>query len=216
MNTIWLASYPRSGNTLLRTILWQCFALKSGSVYPNDLGGNSELETYVGHIEQKEGGIVPFEAGSLPLVKTHKLPAEGDTMPAIYVVRDPRAAIVSLWKFYQTWYGKDWSVQACIKGEHMFGAWDEHLNAWHPWNRPRTLFMRYEDLIDNLPRELSKLSTFLNREILRHDIPPRESIADGQWVRKKTNWKEFLTAPQLIMMNKRFGPQLRMLSYPID
>jgi hypothetical protein len=32
----WLASYPRSGNTLLRTILKQCFGLSSQSVYPDE------------------------------------------------------------------------------------------------------------------------------------------------------------------------------------
>ena len=34
---IWIASYPRSGNTFLRTILWHCFGLKSASIYPQDL-----------------------------------------------------------------------------------------------------------------------------------------------------------------------------------
>ena len=34
-----LSSYPRSGNTLLRTVLYQCFNLKSRSVYGNDLVG---------------------------------------------------------------------------------------------------------------------------------------------------------------------------------
>ena len=33
-----LSSYPRSGNTFLRTVLYQCFNLKSGSVYGDDLG----------------------------------------------------------------------------------------------------------------------------------------------------------------------------------
>ena len=31
--TVWLASYPRSGNTMLRTILWHGFAMKSGAIY---------------------------------------------------------------------------------------------------------------------------------------------------------------------------------------
>ena len=39
MSPLFLSSYPRSGNTLLRTVLYQCFNLKSRSVYGNDLGG---------------------------------------------------------------------------------------------------------------------------------------------------------------------------------
>ena len=70
MNPIWLASYPRSGNTLVRTILYQCMDLKTGSVYSNDLGGNSNLESYVGHIEQSEDRSMAFPEGSLPIIKT--------------------------------------------------------------------------------------------------------------------------------------------------
>ena len=54
LNIIWLASYPRSGNTLLRTVLWHCFGLRSASLYPEDLGGNKELKRYIGHIDQSE------------------------------------------------------------------------------------------------------------------------------------------------------------------
>jgi len=50
---IWLASYPRSGNTYLRTMLWHCFGLRSASIYPNDLGGN------------KLDGTVSFCAGAI-------------------------------------------------------------------------------------------------------------------------------------------------------
>ena len=46
-HVVWLASYPRSGNTFLRTILWHCFGLRSASVYPKDLGGNRALEAVI-------------------------------------------------------------------------------------------------------------------------------------------------------------------------
>ena len=47
MKVTWLASYPRSGNTYLRTILFNCFGIKTASIYPNDLGGNKTLENFV-------------------------------------------------------------------------------------------------------------------------------------------------------------------------
>src|SRR5882672_2574662 len=46
-NTVWLASYPRSGNTYLRAILWSCFGLQTGSVYPDDL--SLDVSQHVGH-----------------------------------------------------------------------------------------------------------------------------------------------------------------------
>ena len=60
MKMVWLASYPRSGNTFLRTILWQCFGLRSASYYRDDLGGNKELEEYVGHIERVPNNEISF------------------------------------------------------------------------------------------------------------------------------------------------------------
>jgi len=69
---IWLVSYPRSGNTLLRTILWQCFGLRSASFYPKDLEGNKTLEEYVGHIKRAPDNSVHFPDISIPLVKTHE------------------------------------------------------------------------------------------------------------------------------------------------
>jgi len=97
-SVIWLASWPRSGNTLLRTVLWHCFKLKSASVYPNDLGGNKKLGKNVGHIEYDANRQLKFPKGKPRLVKTHEPPRNNAS--AIYVVRDGRAACVSLWNFY--------------------------------------------------------------------------------------------------------------------
>ena len=87
---IYLASYPRSGNTFLRMVLLNCFGLKTGSIYPADLGRNQALERFVGHIEHDAFGDIAFPQGNLPLLKTHELPR--DDLPAIYIVRDGRAA----------------------------------------------------------------------------------------------------------------------------
>jgi len=53
-----ISSYPRSGNTLLRTILFQCFGLYSASAHPSDLGDNAALEHYVGHLRSGANGDV--------------------------------------------------------------------------------------------------------------------------------------------------------------
>jgi hypothetical protein len=145
---IWLASYPRSGNSLLRTILWQCFGLRSFSIYPNDLGGNKELEDYVGHIEHDPDGLVRFPSNAIPLMKTHDHPTHSH--PAIYVVRDGRAASVSLRQFL----GERQPLKAVIAGQHRFGTWSDHLTAWRPSIRANTLLVKYEDMTSNLPHVL--------------------------------------------------------------
>ena len=44
----WLASYPRSGNTLLRTILKRCFEQPSQSIYDDTELSDPELSRLVG------------------------------------------------------------------------------------------------------------------------------------------------------------------------
>ena len=108
MSPIFLTSYPLSANTFLRTVLFQCFNLKSGSVHGNDLDGNIKLENYVGHIEHKEDSSITFPEGQLPIIKTH-----GENIlnaPVIYVLRDGRAATVSLWEYY----GRETSISDII------------------------------------------------------------------------------------------------------
>lgn len=184
-NLVWLASYPRSGNTFLRTILWQCFGLRSASIYPNDLGGNKKLEEYVGHIEHGSDKQIRFPENNIPLVKTHEYPT--NTNPAIYVIRDGRAATVSLWEFYN----RGIPLEAIIDGQHRFGTWSNHVQAWNPWERQNTLLLHYEDMRNNLPVVLSNISKFLNRDILKKNIPERNTIAtdDGRWVRSESNWR---------------------------
>lgn len=195
---IWLASYPRSGNTFLRTILWHCFGLRSASVYPNDLNGKQALANYVGHIDQGRNQPVQFQLGGLPLLKTHEHPP--DNYPAIYVVRDPRAASVSLWHFKK----KKIPLRAIMSGQHQFGTWADHVAAWEPWVRPNTLLIKYENMTNDLPTTLEAISSFLDRNILASKIPDRNIVAgiDGQWVRTKSDWRSQITDAELIQCNE--------------
>ncbi len=195
---IWIASWPRSGNTLLRTILWNCFRLRSGSIYPRDLGDDAALKEYVGHIDQDPNGRTKFPAGNIPLVKTHELPS--DDNPAIYVVRDGRAACASLSEFYKS----NLSLEAAISGHSRFGAWSSHLAAWKPWSRPHTLLLMYEEMISDLPRVLDKLESFTGRKAIASGIPDRELLTslDERMVRKKNDWRETFSAGAMELFNQ--------------
>lgn len=190
---VWLASYPRSGNTYLRTVLWHCFGLRSASVYANDLGGNRELEQYVGHIEHSPDMEQQMLESGIPLLKTHEHAKDNGT--AIYIVRDGRAASVSLWKYLN----EEIPLRSVIDGQHIFGKWSDHVLSWHPWDRPGTLLLKYEQLRDNLPAALESIGNFLNRENVTTEIPDRNMIAaiDGRWVRKNTDWKTEITGEDL-------------------
>jgi Sulfotransferase domain len=208
-NLVWLASYPRSGNTFLRTILWQCFALRSASIYPSDLGGNRQLEEYVGHIEHGPDRQIRFPEDSIPLMKTHEH-AE-DTNPAIYVIRDGRAASVSLWRFYD----RSIPLEAVIEGRHRFGTWSDHVQSWNPWERPNTLLLRYEDMRNSLVSVLNSISNFLERDILQEHITDRDTLAreDGRWIRSESDWRADLTGVLLERFNQLNKDMLTKAGY---
>src|SRR5690606_21283792 len=96
---VWLASYPRSGNPFLRTLLFHRFGLSSASIYSNDFGHNETLGRQVGHIEHGANGQIDFGDAPVRLIKTHAPPQ--DDRRAIYVLRDGRAAMVSLYIYYK-------------------------------------------------------------------------------------------------------------------
>ncbi len=91
---LWIASYPRSGNTFLRVVLKAAFGLPSDSLY-------AEKSDITGLMREVREGLVPgrslsdmAHSADLCCVKTHDLPGDDD-FPAIYVVRDGRDALVS-------------------------------------------------------------------------------------------------------------------------
>ncbi len=208
---VWLASYPRSGNTFLRTLLWHCFGLRSGSVYPADFGNNLSLAESVGHIEQSAEGQLHFPPNNVPLIKTHDPPT--DNHPAIYIVRNGQAAILSLWQFYQ----QTAPLEIIIRGQHPFGTWAGHLEAWQPWARPHTLLIRYEDLQSKLPDVLTSVSHFLGYPILNPNPPERDYIAaidaSGQWVTPSTAIKPTMPPALHPTFEQINGLMMRHLGY---
>ena len=209
MKITWLASYPRSGNTYLRTILFNCFGIKTASIYPNDLGGNKTLENFVGHIEHNQNKTITFQKNSIPIIKTHKL--NQDENRSIYIIRDGRAASVSLWNFY----GKKIPIKDIILGNHPFGTWKDHLISWNPLKRPNTLLIKYEDILCNFEYVLNSIETFLEIKVLSKKLPSRDTFAafDGRWVRSKTDWKEKISGEELNLFNKINYPILEEFGY---
>lgn len=188
--TLWIASYPRSGNTLVRTILFHCFGLRSGSVYPDDLGGRPELERATGHVEHEANGPPALADQPFRPIKTHLAPA--DDAPAIYIVRNGLDATKSLFEFYggtrsyrriiggrRSWFRR------VVMGKRDRPSWSSSLATWKPRERPNTLMLRYEDLTADTAASIEQIGSFLNLVPSATTIPPRADLAsaDGRWIR---------------------------------
>ena len=80
---VWLASYPRSGNTLLRIMLNKVFKQVTYSKYDDrlDIGNNEEIRTEVGHQSLNGSWQDRYtemcESDERYFVKTHEPPEDG-------------------------------------------------------------------------------------------------------------------------------------------
>lgn len=188
--TLWLASFPRSGNTLLRQVLHAGWGLQSGSVYSLDLGDNLAVIRACGHVDLRvlsDGrGRCLLNPHNIP-IKTHQLP-QNQTDRAIYVLRDGRAACVSLWHFL----AQGVSLEDVVCGRTQFGTWSDHVMAWTAQPGIAAL-IRYEEMINAPEAAVTALSGLFGAppcdplEPLRN----RDAIAaqDGTWVRRPSDWR---------------------------
>jgi len=132
----WLASFPRSGNTYFRNILYYVYGIESSTWHKETAYGVDEnYDRY-------------------QFVKTHLLPGEllpdDPSIPAIYIVRDGRDAVVSIAHHRSDLVqpGSDFDsnlLEAIVAEEgSFFGGWSKNVNEWI---QRAQLLIRYEDLI---------------------------------------------------------------------
>jgi len=168
----WLSSYPRSGNTLLRSMLRNAFELTSYSAYDDigDIGADANVADRVGHVFLGAPWPQAYErlqsSDEVTFVKTHEVPT--DAGKAIYVVRDGRSACRSyfhyLRDFFQRSRASTYTLADVIAGLTPALSWTDHLNAWNPLQRPNTLVLRFEQLLADPAEQIARIAAFIQRD----------------------------------------------------
>ncbi len=171
---VWLASYPRSGNTLLRTMLYRHFGVRTFSLYDDhtDIGADAKLAELVGH---RSHGMKPqdFVEMASPrtrrfFVKTHGPPGNREDK-AIYVVRDGRAATVSYFHYNRDILKWQVSLTQVLTGDAWAGSWSGNVRDWVFSERPNTLVLRFEDLVARKAGSLERIADFIALPILARE-----------------------------------------------
>ena len=197
---IWLASYPRSGNTLLRTILKLTMNLDQFSDDPEDPDSDR-----VGAAIMRRIGGVPLSkpwpefynearvSAKTFYIKTHAPPH--DDSPAIYVVRDGRSSVVSYFQYHRRFFPEAgrtlWQI---IHGDDICGDWSGHFNSWNESPSGPRLLLRFEDLVECSHDLLEKIAGFIGfcgtiqpwvnpREELSRIVPDFVRKGEARWVR---------------------------------
>lgn len=173
MGLVWLASYPKSGNTWLRFMLYAyMFGPPAESI----------------HVAQRIPDIHREVPGQLPpaeieLIKTHfKLsdehPRINETTRAIHIVRNPRDVVLSALNYRKLTgqgsrvFTEGNYIRSFIKAQGDldwlrlgFGTWIEHARTWRSTEKFPVLALRYEDLKANPASGLRAMIEFLDIEL---------------------------------------------------
>ena len=148
---IWIASFPRSGNTYIRNILYEVYGLESSTFHKDaDYPLDADYEKY-------------------PMVKTHLLPSQliplDNSIKAVYLVRDGRDAMCSIAHHRKDIVspGSDYfeNLKAAIIAERgsFFGGWS--VNA-KEWIQRADIIIRYEDLIIDPIKVIERLRCIID------------------------------------------------------
>jgi len=157
-----IVSYPKSGNTWARFIVANLINRNFGKI------NLKNLDQIIPDIhEARESVLNKFKS---PRIFSSHDYFDARFHKVIYVVRDPRDVIVSLY-FYLTKlkvlknnYSRRRYVKRFLDGEFdsTFGSWYQNIGSWYGTKNKNIIFIKYEDLLKNKYISFKKISEFLN------------------------------------------------------
>jgi hypothetical protein len=179
-NIVWIASYPKSGNTWMRFML--C------SLLYGELHTAEALNRLAPDIHEAGNALDVTVSGML--VKTHfiysaKLPFVDRTSAAIYVVRDPIDVFSSNFHYYQRRMGGGSDSGAVLdqyfdtflqnRGDPRWrdfgmGTWDENVRSWIEPQPFPVVCVKYEDMVANPRRTCEMLAKLCRPGSTANDI----------------------------------------------
>lgn len=208
-------TYPKSGTIWMQEIL--PLVLNGGDLTPIHNIPNWDRVPWLE--ESRLGVVVDQLASPRALVSHfpyHLMPPSFHTSKAkvIYVMRNPKDVIVSSYYFHQmagfledpgTF---DEFMDKFLEGRVLFGKWTDHVKSWrHTELGDRIMYMTYEEMVQDLPAALRRMSDFLGRNLSEEVI---QKIAEHCSFKtmKANNMSNFSLVPKVLMDSEK-SPFLR-------
>ncbi|HEX3740101.1 MAG TPA: sulfotransferase domain-containing protein [Terriglobales bacterium] len=235
---VYLASYPRSGNTMLRFILAEVL-----SGVPSSFDSIQRIIPEIGvHVHAH-----PLLPGGGRLIKTHE-PFRRKYRRAIYIVRDVRDVMLSTFAretAVDVLHIRDLNdyIRPFMQGRMTrFGSWQSHVESWldSPLvDRGDLLVVRFEDIRSNLESAVAQCLDFLGKSagpvVIRNAVRnntldrmrTKEDVAKtlpksrddaGRWIGRGSvaGWRGKLTEDQLEIVDEYACNLLAHFGYPTN
>ncbi|XP_028602961.1 sulfotransferase 6B1-like [Podarcis muralis] len=187
---ILLVSYPKSGTHWLAEILMHLYAPRVSLTSPIEFGDLSRLD----QLDRLSGKrIIPTHLDGSMLPPAFKL----KQCKAIYIIRNPKDIAVSMYHYYRDNPNlptiDSWPVflEMFLRGDVVCGSWFDHVLSWEKHTDDKnTLFLFYEDMKQDLPKVVKKVSAFLalnTSESRIHEICKKSSFSEMKTNTEKEN-----------------------------
>lgn len=219
---VWLASYPRSGNTFFRVVLKHAFNIETYSIY-NDkqgIGADESTSRLVGHKMLPESFSIEAARGSDEVfyLKTHGMSAcVKDTDKVVYLYRDGRESSLSYMKHLKDFSGQDVALEDVITGAVGFGRWCDHVADWFSLGDTPVLKVKFEDLTADPIHAIGEISTFFDIDILSKEIPNFSQLnaVNPKFFRsgKRNSWRDIYSEHEVQLFDSIHAEQLSKLGY---
>lgn len=239
-NDAFIASYPRSGNTWLRFVLFDI--LVSGQT-----SGFDEVNHIIPDVGLHKPAI-PLLPGAGRLIKTHE-PFQKEYRKAIYLVRDARDVALSEFAYQKAlgWIPDDFNsfLQQFVRGEvNPFSAWHEHVPDWTDSklaSSPNFLLIKFEEMRRNTEDTVVRVLDFLGVDVdrgvvtdaianntvkkmqekeqkspqLSNTAPNPNGSEESRFIRSGSiaGWRNRLTDEQIKLIENKAGAVLERMGY---
>jgi hypothetical protein len=165
---VFIAGYPKSGNTWMQYLVAGAFCGIDLSVTPDALIQDLAPDVHFKKFYKPYFPVTFF--------KTHFLPRP-DYRKVVYLLRDGRDALVSYWHYLQGLCKEEIDFAEMVRtGDKLFPCkWHEHVERWlaNP-HGAEMITVKYEDLKANTAGELARIAEFAG---VKRDIAVFEAAA---------------------------------------
>ena len=192
---VWLASFPRSGNTFLRILLYRLYGVRSSTVYDVDGVAQRLGESLVGYEDRPASYAAMRASDAVHFVKTHR---QRDTDVdeedrAICLVRDGRDSLVSWARMMSEDDPAAFEprLRELIERDAPIGtgSWGKNVLSWLQPPAGQRIVLRYDDLIaEPVAKVTAAVATLLPqmRRLEGADAPDFAALrqTDGRFFRR--------------------------------